>query len=68
MTSPDALPNPERHEVAGESGGATYETPLSLGPDSDHAGDPNREDDNGPGGPSSPTSEPALESPSRSGQ
>ena len=43
MTSPDELPTPVRHEVAGDNGEVTYETPLTLGPDSDHADDPQRE-------------------------
>ena len=42
MTSPDELPNPLRHELQGDNGGVTHETPLTLGPDSDHADDPNR--------------------------
>lgn len=67
MTNPNDLPNPVRHEVVGEAGGVTYETPLTLGPDSDHADDPLRGDNsqNGdvPTAPSSPTDEPASDGP-----
>jgi hypothetical protein len=42
------LPEPERHEVAGAAPGSTYETPLTLGPDADHADDPIRDSRPGP--------------------
>jgi hypothetical protein len=35
MTVDDG-PDPELHQVDGPAGGSTYETPLTLGPDSDH--------------------------------
>jgi hypothetical protein len=73
-TSPQDTPDPELHEV--DDGGYTYETPLTLGPDSDHAGDPirtNQHDhptqpsgiayDNVPEAPSSPTNPPATDGP-----
>ena len=64
MTSPDDLPNPVRHQV--EDGGVNYETPLTLGPDSDHADDPNRnrpQDDTVPVAPSGPKDEPVSDGP-----
>jgi hypothetical protein len=35
-------PDPELHVVGGPDPGQAYETPLTLGPDSDHADDPIR--------------------------
>jgi hypothetical protein len=57
-------PDPELHVVAGVSSGHTYETPLTLGPDADHADhadDPIRDDDD------APTTQPSAVTPAAGG-
>jgi hypothetical protein len=69
MTTPQNIPDPELHEV--DDGGYTYETPLTLGPDSDHVDDPIRTDQGDkptqpsgiPDAPSGPSDPPAPDGP-----
>jgi hypothetical protein len=67
MNNPNEPASPVRRDVEGEAGGATYETPLTLGPESDHTHDPIRgnapHDNVVPVAPSTPTDEPASDGP-----
>jgi hypothetical protein len=65
-STPQEQPEPELHTVGDEVPGHSYETPLTLGPDSDHAGDPIRNDqqrDAIPAAPSNTRHEPTSDDP-----